>query len=99
MKKILVIISLLVGVNGFTQTQDTTKVETYSFEQTLHDAYNNGYMMSDMWLFDITEIWGVDFNMVRWDISDEDFNNYTFHSIIYLYFENDIDGKRKLKSI
>lgn len=99
MKKILIVISLLVGVNGFTQTQDTTKIEIYSFEKTIHEAINKGYMAYDVWFYTLADIWGVNYDMIKWEFSEGDFDNYTFKSITYWYFENNMDGERKLKSI
>jgi len=94
MKKILVIISLLVGVNGFTQTQDTLKTEAFSFEETLNEAYAMGHVHSDLWFFTLANYWGVSFDMIEWDWGNYDFYDYTFKSIKYWYYKVDSEGKR-----
>lgn len=94
MKKILIIVSLLVGVNGFTQTQDTIKTETFSFEETLNEAYAMGYMKYELWFFTLADYWDVNYNMIEWDFGDNGYFNYTFKSIKYWYYKIDSEGKR-----
>jgi hypothetical protein len=94
MKKILVIISLLVGVNGFTQTQDTVKTGVFSFKETLNEAYAMGYMNYELWFYTLADYWNVNYNMIEWDFGDDGYFNYTFKSIKYWYYKIDSEGKR-----
>ena len=99
MKKILIIISLLVGVNGFAQTQDTVKTEVFNFKETLHNAYHDGYEMYDVWFYTLADVWGVNYNMIHWYFNEGDYDNMTFQFIIYQYFEYESDGGRIVKNI
>jgi hypothetical protein len=99
MKKVLIIISLLVGVNGFTQTQDTVNVKTFSFEKILNEAYESGYMSYDLWFFTLADVWGVNYDMIKWEWGYGDYDNYTFKSITYMYFEDNPNEGHMLKSI
>jgi hypothetical protein len=94
MKKILFVLSLFVGVNGFTQTQDTLQTEAFSFEETLNEAYAMGYMKYELWFFTLADYWGVSYNMIEWDWGNYDYYDYTFKSIKYWYYQVDSEGKR-----